>query len=106
MTIMLITLDCYVIPFSRNLHNLPAFSNLILIQKNYNRAVKRLKDIVIIFKLPSSVRHWKTLERGGHNLEPLLRPKPGKVFKIGLPLSDKSLSRISQLSIFQYLAPD
>ena len=48
----------------------------------------------------------KLLERCGHDLKPLLRPKPGKVFKLDLTLSDKSLSVISQLSIFQDLTPD
>ncbi|TGD23442.1 hypothetical protein EGT49_06105 [Companilactobacillus suantsaicola] len=40
-------------------------------------------------RLPQQL--WETLERSGHNLEPI--PKAGIVFKIGLPLGAESAKR-------------
>ena len=53
--------------------------------------------VVVGCRLPQQL--WETLERSGHNLEPI--PKAGIVFKIGLILSNKLLRIISGLSISQ-----
>jgi hypothetical protein len=53
--------------------------------------------VVVGCRLPQQL--WETLERSGHNLEPI--PKAGIVFKIGLFVNAKALTKISGLSISQ-----
>ncbi|HJF87658.1 MAG TPA: hypothetical protein K8V88_09510, partial [Companilactobacillus farciminis] len=53
--------------------------------------------------IPSSIAKKIWLERCGYDLEPLLRPKPGKVFKLDLSLGNKLPREISQLSQFSSL---
>ena len=55
-------------------------------------------------KIPSSVLLCGLLERTGRNFKPI--PEPGTVLKLGLSLSDESLSEISVLSIHKAATPD
>ncbi len=50
--------------------------------------------------IPSSIAKQIWLEQCGHDLEPLLRPKLGKVFELDLSLGNKLPGEISHLSQF------
>ncbi len=59
--------------------------------------------ISISNNIPSSIAKQIWLEQCGHDLEPLLSPRPGKVFKLDLSLGNKLPSEISHLSQFALL---
>ena len=50
--------------------------------------------------IPSSIAKKIWLEQCGHDLEPLLSPDSGKVFKLDISLGNKLPSEISHLSQF------
>jgi hypothetical protein len=53
--------------------------------------------------IPSSIAKKIWLEQCGHDLEPLLSPSAGKVFKLDLSLGNKLPREISHLSQFSLL---